>query len=188
MLSSTSRRFRKLGRPHGFLKDSCIFACLVSKLCFSGLFETEFLVLKDLFCNCTAPAVIDCGYVKIRAYSPKTDIGKGTHTLTLSLSLSLSLPPPPPPSLSLSFSLSLSHTHTHTHTHTHKSVVASHSVSHVPSESLLVVPVSQASAQQRAGRAGRVRSGREMFLYKNKKKKLTKFHLNAMGVTKSLNI
>eukprot|EP00117_Sycon_ciliatum_P038968 scpid50983/ scgid28870/ Probable ATP-dependent RNA helicase DHX35; DEAH box protein 35 len=50
--------------------------------------------------------IVDCGYVKIKAYSPRTDI-----------------------------------------------------------ESLVTVPVSQASAQQRAGRAGRVRSGKAFRLY-----------------------
>lgn len=36
---------------------------------------------------------------------------------------------------------------------------------HVSSESLVVVPVSKASANQRAGRAGRVRAGKAYRLY-----------------------
>lgn len=75
---------------------------------------------------CILPTVVDCGYVKLKAFSPKTEIGE---------SLCCNATPAPVCEACL------------------------------PPESLRVVPVSQSSAVQRAGRAGRVRSGKAFRLY-----------------------
>ena len=82
-------------------------------------------------------AVIDCGFVKLKALSSKTNLGR-----LMVYYFNPSLPPSP------------LHTHTH-HYFTH--------IAHT--ESLVVVPISQSSARQRSGRAGRVRSGRVYRLY-----------------------